>query len=254
MDKLDTESWEDYAFRNNLYKIKYSYKDVSVIDDIIIPTDTLTYRHYNAKQYISNINENYGVRPSFLEFIMYELYNFKTYYNLNFVIDGIHVKPEHMTEQVVKDTKRQWWLRREMDFWERQYGTKMREDEKENEKNRILNEQKHEDKKTRFIELKSNISETHKEQLEEIICIMKTTNIGFLEGIDKNPFRKNRQQEWNKEYDEKRKIEEVETDRKRVGEKKDRIELYQKYLKNKDIQTQITELEQKLTKLKSEIV
>ena len=89
MDKLDAESWEDYAFRNNLYKIKYSYKDVSVIDDIIIPTDTLTYRHYNAKQYISNINENYGVRPSFLEFIMYELYNFKTYYKLNFVIDGI---------------------------------------------------------------------------------------------------------------------------------------------------------------------
>ena len=140
-----------------------------------------------------------------------------------------------------------------MDFWERQYGTKVREDEKENEKNRILNEQKHEDKKTRFIELKANISETHKEQLEEIICIMKTTNIRFLEGIDKNPSRKNGALEWAKEYDEKRKIEEVETDRKRVG-KKDRIELYQKYLKNKDIQTQITELEQKLTKLKSEIV
>ena len=81
MDKLDTESWEDYAFRNNLYKIKYSYKDVSVIDDIIIPTHTkITYRHCDAKEtqrIISNINANYGVRPSFLEFIMYEIYNFK---------------------------------------------------------------------------------------------------------------------------------------------------------------------------------
>ena len=88
---------------------------------------------------------------------------------------------------------------------------------------------------------------------------MKTTSISirFLEGIDKNPFGKNRQQEQNKEYDEKYRIEKVETARKKVEEKKDRINLYQKYqkyLKNKDIQTQITELEQKLTKLKSEIV
>ena len=78
MDKLDTESWEDYAFRNNLYKIKYSYKDVSVIDDIIIPTHTkITYRHCDAKQYIGNVDVNIGTRPSFLEFIMYEIYNFK---------------------------------------------------------------------------------------------------------------------------------------------------------------------------------
>ena len=78
----------------------------------------------------------------------------------------------------------------------------MGEDEKEKEKNRILNEQKYEDIKTRFIELKANISETHKEPLEEIICIMKTTNIRFLEGIDKNPFGKNYQEELNKEKNE----------------------------------------------------
>jgi len=255
MDKLDTESWEDYAFRNNLYKIKYSDKDVSVIVDIIIPTHTkITCRHYVAKQYIDYIDIYCHERPGFLEFIMYEIYKFKTYYKLQTYDDAIKVSPEHMSEQVDKDRKRRWWLFKEMYFWERQYGNKVKEDGKEKEKNRILNEQKNEDNKTRFIELKANISETHKEQLEEIICIMKTTNIRFLEGIDKNYFRKNEEQEWNKEYDEKLRIKQVEIDRKTALEKKDRIELYQKYLKNKDIQTQIIELEQKLTKLKSEIV
>ena len=164
-----------------------------------------------------------------------------------------------MSEQVDKDKKRQNWLLSGKSFWEEQYENKVREDEKENEKKRILNEQKYEDKKTRFIELKANISETHKEQLEEIICIMKTTSISirFLEGIDKNCFRKNEALERKKEMDEKYRIEDVETARKKVEEKKDRINLYQKYqkyLKNKDIQTQIIELEEKLTKLKSEIV
>ncbi len=168
--------------------------------------------------------------------------------------DYIKVKPEHMSEQVYKYKKRREWLSSERFFWEKQYQTKVREDEREKEKNRILNEQKHEDIKTRFIELKANISETHKEQLEEIICIMKTTNIRFLEGIDKNPFGKNYREEWNKEKDEKLRIEQVEIDRKTALEKTDRIKLYQKYFKNKDIQTQIIELEQKLIRLKREIV
>ena len=253
MDKLDTESWEDYAFRNNLYKINYFVKDVSFINDIIIPTHPkISYRYNDATYCIKMIDTGFRERPNFLEFIMYELYNFKTYYKLQTFNDEIKVKPEHMSEQVDKDKKRQNWLLGQMKFWER-------ENENAKEEKRILNEQKSEDIKTRFIELKANISETHKEQLEEIICIMKTTSISirFLEGIDKNPFGKNRQQEQNKEYDEKYRIEKVETARKKVEEKKDRINLYQKYqkyLKNKDIQTQITELEQKLTKLKSEIV
>jgi len=250
MDKLDTESWEEYAFRNNLYKIKYSDKDVSVIVDITVPTHTkITPYDYKETQHMNdNIKLNIGIRPSFLEFILYELYNLKTYYGLWDINKCI---------KVYKDKKRQDWLLSEKSFWEKQYLTKVEEDEKEKEKNRILNEQKHEDSKTRFIELKTNISETHKEQLEEIICIMKTTNITFLEGIDKNHFGKNYQKEWHKEYYEKRKIEKVEIDRKAALEKKDRIKLYQKYqkyLKNKDIQTQIIELEQKLTKLKREIV
>jgi len=251
MDKLDTESWEDYAFRNNLYKIKYSYKDVSVIDDIIIPNHTkMSFdcgHRYDAKYYIDKIDVNIGIRPSFLEFIMYELYNFKTHYKLRTFNDAIKVNPEHMSEQVDKDKKRQDWLLGQMDFWER-----------EEEKDRILKEQKHEDIKTRFIELKANISETHKEQLEEIFCIMKTTNnIRFLEGTNKNPYMKNYREECFKERAKTYRPEKDEEDRKLKLEKTDRINLYQKYqkyLKNKDIQTQIIELEQKLTKLKREIV
>ena len=55
---------------------------------------------------------------------------------------------------------------------------------------------------------------------------------------------------WEKKYkyEENQKFKD---NKKRI---KDRIELYQKYLKNKDIETQIIELEQKLNKLKSEII
>ena len=268
MDKLDTESWEDYAFRNNLYKINYFVKDVSVINDIIIPTHPkISYRYNDATYCIKMIDTGFRERPNFLEFIMYELYNFKTYYKLQTFNDEIKVKPEHMSEQVDKDKKRQNWLLGQMKFWER-------ENENAKEEKRILNEQKSEDIKTRFIELKANISETHKEQLEEIFCIMKTTNIGFLEGIDKNirflegidknPYGKNFFEEHKKELDEYKKeldkrwrLISIKSSEDFALEKKNRIELYQKYqkyLKNKDIQTQITELEQKLTKLKSEIV
>ena len=84
MDKLDKETWEDYAFRNNLYKIQYSYKDINVIDNIIIPNHKEKWIGYNmtAKQYLDNFFAYFGnSQPSFHEFIMYELYNLKTYYN-----------------------------------------------------------------------------------------------------------------------------------------------------------------------------
>ena len=130
MDKLDTETWEDYAFRNNLYKIKYCYKDVSVIVDITVPTHTKITRYdYSETQHMNdNIKLNIGFRPSFLEFILYELYNLKKYYGLWDI---------HSCIKVDKDKKRQQWLLSEKSFWEKQYLTKVGEDEKENEKERI---------------------------------------------------------------------------------------------------------------------
>ena len=185
MDKLDKETWEDYAFRNNLYKIQYSYKDINVIDNIIIPTyDDDGYR-MTSKQYLDNFFYYFGYsQPSFYVFIMYELHNLKTYYNGKRYNDMIILSsemiekggknlltPENMSEQFDKDEKRQKWLLKELEFWEKKY-----------------------------------------------------------------------------KYEENQKFKD---NKKRI---KDRIELYQKYLKNKDIETQIIELEQKLNKLKSEII
>ncbi len=121
MDKLDTETWEDYAFRNNLYKIKYCYKDVSVIVDITVPTHTkITRTDYTKTQrMIDNINLNICVRPSFLEFILYELYNLKKYFGLWDILSCINV---------YKDKKRQQWLLSEKSFWEKQYKNKVEED------------------------------------------------------------------------------------------------------------------------------
>lgn len=253
MDKLDNETWENYAFRNNLYKIKYSYTDVSVIDDIIIPTNTTpTCRHCDAKWYINNIDINcYDKRPSFMEFIMYELYSLKNYYRLGVYSDPIILRnvimTEQLTEQYDKDIKRQRWLFKELAFWEKQYEEYVKN---EKEKERILNEQKLEDKKKRFIELKANICETHKEQLEEIFTIMKNTSIKFLEGKQCNFYAKDYMEQFNKEMLE----EEKERKKRILKEKNYRVELYQKYLQYKDIQTQIFELEQKLNTLKSELI
>ena len=182
MDKLDKETWEDYAFRNNLYKIQYSYKDINVIDNIIIPTyDDDGYR-MTSKQYLDNFFYYFGYsQPSFYVFIMYELHNLKTYYNGKRYNDMIILSsemiekggknlltPENMSEQFDKDEKRQKWLLKELEFWGKQY--KYEEGIKINLN--ILNyqkeKQKREDNKKRISELKANISETHKEQLEEI--------------------------------------------------------------------------------------
>jgi len=238
MNKLDDESWDDYAFRNNLYKIKYSYKDVNIIDDIIIPNHTkVTRRHYDSIWYINNIDINIGTRPSFLEFIMYELYNLKKKYNLGCYYDNdIIRRSENNTEQREKDSKRQNWLLKELAFLEKIYD----EDEKKEKEKEKEKEKKREDNKKRFFELKTNISETHKEQLDEFLTIIRVTSIQYLEGDTKYKV------DW-KDFCK-------ETEKKVETQKKERIELYQKYVKNKVIQAQITELEQKINQLKCEIV
>ena len=37
MDKLDNESWEEYAFRHELFEIIYADKDKQIIDYINLP-------------------------------------------------------------------------------------------------------------------------------------------------------------------------------------------------------------------------
>ena len=103
-------------------------------------------------------------------------------------------------------------------------------------KKEILKEREEEEKrlvnvKNRYFELKANISESHKEQLDELLVLV-TGNMSS--------------EYWNERRQE--------LEKKRILKKKERVELYQKYLKNKEIKTQITELEEKINKLKGEII
>ena len=169
MDKLENETWEEYAFRNNLFVIKYANKEKTMIDDITMPIHTnVKPRHTYSNDY-HNIVNCYGNTTSeigFMDFIMHELYNLRDKYKTGCYSSSID-KVEVMTNERDEDIHRQNWLFKQLEYWEKKYTER---------------------------------------QLEKI------------------------------------------------QQKKERVELYQKYLKNKDIQTHIIELEQKINKLKGEII
>ena len=236
MDKLENESWEDYAFRYNLYKIIYSDKEHRIIDDIHIPKHTiLTKRNYDSFTYINKMGF------SFLDYIMHELYILRNTYNLSNYQDIIyhtdftmHRYSENILEQRQKDQKRQEWLLKELLFWETKYTEKEKNDKEKAKEQKIEDE----NKKKRYIELKLLISETCKEELEELIAIVKSTRsdpINYLEGT-------------NIVYNKK------DADERKEKDKKRRIELYQTYLKNIEIKSQIMELEEKINQLKNKII
>jgi hypothetical protein len=234
MDKLDNESWEEYAFRNNLFIIKY--KDNKIIDDINIPTHTyINSRHYNAETYYNRVNFGQSHYISFLDFIMYELYNLKNKYKLWQFNDCIKV--EQMTKELEEDINRQNWLKTQLIYWEKKYVDYEKSVKEKTEKKKI-------DDKIRYFELKKTISETHKEQLDELLIIVRSIPLYMLEGeVKSNLYSENVWDEREKEEKKKNQTKKIE-----------RIELYQKYLKKKEIQSQIMDLEQKLNQLKSQIV
>ena len=160
-----------------------------------------------------------------------------------------------MSEQFDKDKKRQKWLLKELEFWKKQYYYEKEIHNKVVILQREEAKQKREDNKKRISELIANISETHKEQLEEIFNIIRenkyNSNILIEDKYIKNEI--DNQTIVNMREDDQR----IKNDEQRIKHeknKKNRIELYQKYLKIKDIETQIIELEQKLNNLKSEII
>uniref|UniRef100_A0A6C0HGK1 Uncharacterized protein n=1 Tax=viral metagenome TaxID=1070528 RepID=A0A6C0HGK1_9ZZZZ len=254
MDKIDSETWEEYAFRNNLFVIKYVKKvrkyvdkenkilEERIIDDITIPIHTnLKPRNYDANGYNTSITI-YGNEISnigFMDFIMYELYNLRTRYNLGCFSDRITT---FKLEEREEDINRQDWLFKQLAYWEKKYVDNEREKKETNEKRLV-------DTKTRYFELKTTISETHKEQLDELLAIVRYSSIPVLEGE-----LKVKGNIYSEEYWLEKKKKEEEKEKEKQTKKKERVELYQKYLKNKDIQTQIMELEQKINQLKGEIV
>jgi hypothetical protein len=235
MDKLENETWEEYAFRNNLFVIKYADKEKMTIDDITIPIHTnVDSRHTYSNDYHSKVNysSNTYTKIGFMDFIMHEIYNLRDKYKTGCYGTPIS-KVELMTKEREEDIHRQNWLFKQMDYWENKSTEKTKE---------ILKERKEKDErlvdvKKRYFELKATISESHKEQLDELLAIVRGSSIPLLEGIysEKKDWREEREKE-------------------NTQKKKERVELYQKYLKNKEIQTQIMELEQKLNQLKSQIV
>ena len=83
--------------------------------------------------------------------------------------------------------------------------------------------------------------------IDELLAIIRGLPIPILEGEIKS----NIYNIYSEEYWRER---EREMEREKKEKKKKRIELYEKYFKNKDIQIQIIELEQKLKQLKGQIV
>ena len=239
MDKLENETWEEYAFRHNLFVIKYADKEKTTIDDITMPIHTnLNQKHYNAEVYHNRINFGETSYVCFIDFIMSELYNLRNKYKLFSYCDQILcTKVEQITKEREEDILRQIWLFKQLAYWENKYTV--------NEINKKRNvDEKSMDVKNRYFELKTTISESHKEQLDELLAIVRGSSIPILEGEMKSNMYSGDYwctKEKEREYEKKKK-------------KKERVELYQKYLKNKEIKTQITELEQKINQLKSEIV
>jgi len=222
MDKLDNETWDEYAFKNNLFKIKYTDNDQQIIDDISIPNpNIITARTCDWGYYMSCVYGGYNT--GFLEFIMHEIYTLRDKYKL--AAYCVHIEfIENMTTERKEDINRQKWLFKELEFWERKWDRKHLESFKCKEvidKKEII--QKEIDK-NRYLELKTIISETHKEQLDELIAL-------FSFNVQYTLIR------------EKRQI-----------EKKERIKLYQNFMKNKKIHSEISILEEKINQLKEELV
>ena len=91
----------------------------------------------------------------------------------------------------------------------------------------------------RSVELTKIISETHNEELKELLSINRCPPPNTKEEKEYIQYKK------EKEYIHNEKIKES---------KKENIELYQKYIKNKEIRLKIIELEQEISNLHSELI
>lgn len=252
MDKLENETWEEYAFRNDLFKIKYADKENTVIEDINIPDHTrLRSRHCEPLTYVGTVN-GYGIhaKASFLDFIMRDLYCLSLKYNLKFNKKCYSTPIPmiiNMTKEREEDMNRQKWLFKQLDYWDKKNEENKRYEHIKNINATREKNAKAENAKERYLALKSIIAETHQAQLDELLTLL-------IEYPQPPP---NLEKAYNT-YDEylKDKITKTieEESNKIKKERIERIELYEKYLKNKDIRNQIIELEQKLNQLKCQIV
>ena len=156
---------------------------------------------------------------------MYEIYTLRDKYKTGMYLFSIQLV-ENMTKEREDDIERQKWLFKEQAFWEKQWSQKFIKENKQymnEEQKEALRLEKEERDKQRYYELKSIISETHKEPLEELLALFTHIQPALRMEI-------------------------------RQAEKEERVKAYQNYLKNKDVQSKIVELEQQINRLKDELV
>jgi hypothetical protein len=192
MNKLDNETWEDYAFRNELFIIVYDENDKSIIRDVIIPIHDKIIDYDTSDRYTTLIDKLLSIIPKIL--------------------------PE--TEEYFKKRVRLYDLKR---FWT-----------VEEKKIMPINRLK---MYNRYKELITKISETHKDELEELLNI-----------------KSNHPPEGTPEHKEWLRRQKYSCSERFINDSKKRIELYNTYMKNKDIYRQINEMEEKIKQLKSDII
>ena len=192
MNKLDNETWEDYAFRNELFIIVYDENDKSIIRDVIIPIHDKIIDYDTSDRYTKLIDELLYIK------------------NNSF--------PE--TEENYKKRLRLYDLKR---FW-------TAEEKKIMPINRLK-------MYNRYKELITKISETHKDDLEELLNI-----------------KSNHPPSGTPEYEVWLRRPKYSCSERFKNESKKRIEMYNTYMKNKEIYRQINEMEAKIKQLKSGII
>jgi hypothetical protein len=186
MDKLENESWEEYAFRHELFEIIYADKDKQIIDYINLP---------NPDKYCYPV---YTICSTFRGFIWEKIKNIKYKYS--------SMRPHDCTYQGFS-----------------YFGLSLLSKE-DNELQKKLYTLYH-------------------------FWVPKEHAI-----FDVRALKKYNRSVNTKEYFQDKKIKEHIHNEKIKESKKENIELYQKYFKNKEIRLKIIELEQKISNLHSELI
>lgn len=196
MNKLDNETWDDYAFRNELFIIVYDENDKSIIRDVLIPIHDKIIDNDISDRYTTMINKLLLIHPKILS-----------------------ESEEYFKKRVrLNDLKRFWTV--------------------EEKKIMRINQLK---MYNRYKELITKISETHKDELEELLKMKSTLPPRGTPEYD----------DWLRSYDLFRKYN---CSERSINDSKKRIELYNTYMKNKEIYRQINEMEEKIKQLKSDII
>ena len=216
MDKLNNETWADYAFRNEIFVVHYSDKEKQIISDVDIshPAIITSYPSMGFWQNTDAMIHTIGCK-----------YNL----NSNHKIHANGFAPYYTSPMSCEDKERLKYLYDLREFCRKELSAIALT------------------KYNRFNELTKIISESHNEHLKELLSLMSSysTPTPPASAPEYQEY-----QEYKKKLDKKNEIREQQ----QKLEKEERIKLYQKYMGNKEIEKQISELEKQIQGLKCQLV